>query len=1621
MAVPTGSTAVIKVEFPVGIGQDPEFISAAGIRTTTDGIKLLRFLLTNGKDVNAGLATVTVSLAPDGSLTKNTGIKRVEMSGVIAGDTRINDPYKLNIQRAQSPVLIVKDGVEYALVADFFVDLNEPDETTGDGFFRSAPQMGGKVGIIKDPFGKAEYLGATTPIINGTLQRLHITEDGKSLMADLGYFPAIVDDPSTYVPMKNGLLTWNLPDLIAAAEANSINKQNSKKPIPIDRVNGTQVVAPVKQEIEGAPWWLWIADIESSHDSVDLTNKAITLGSTPESNIIKFKLKEAASEVLLTISTFPPGDGLFEGDVKDFARVFTRKLTEADIGSFAAGEKSYQIPTDVYLTAGQHYYWGVEAISVTGQKSRESGTLDSAPILDETNTHFAGVTIITHDSNIKFWASANPESELEEEIKLGKAIAAQGGGEVFVYLPETMGWKYLGDPNVNKTPADVLGHPLVLIANWILDSSVVDSGFSEAAADGMFAGLIKLENDTGHRLFNSPLHFIGFGRGASVNSEVTQRMGKYFPEVKDIQFTTLDPHDFKQPSLNLITTLLIGDLSTVAGIVQWFPNLITKAIAKIVGVGTTWIGRILDMGGFGSLKYGDYLDPVINRWSNIGFFDNYYQQLGKPEVWVGSGLGRLTFTVNGREIVSDPSKNIVGADVNINLDSMAGFNHEDVMWSPWIFKVGTNQAHFRVLGWYYGTANLATNRYRDSSWLHWIPQYIYRSPSDRRNLLATLEAYNLPAVVANGLFGTNSGSFEKGNAWYRAGEINVGETGASAESDKADQRSQEGTGIGWGYSYLGGGATKRPVTPLVGASVEDGGASTQQGNTKEAIPGVFDGDFQSARNPVYGRYGSIQTGFEIPGWSFQGGSGSWFQGITHQSFYFDKEAMKADLPNINQALWDEFGFPDGTNTRLFAWTALKTVVTTLLNPTSWIRLAEWLATSADGFWGKLLKNPVMTQLVKGLAIKYGWNLATNVMPDILKYIQQKWLNVKGVLSGAGDVLTHDWQYFPPDKTTLLFDVSTPKQIALPTEDGSDLFTVDSKSVPLSVSGVLLVDFKDANGVVLSTESVPVPVAAGVTRTNVRVTIPAALRGKVGQFSFRVADVRALQKAGNQSVSTVPWETEIDNVRLETTPADVLPITLSLTLEKSEINEGSSAVLIGEFTNPSKPAQTHIVIVDWGNGEARSITLDPGVTTFSMASLFLDDNPSGTSSDFYKLKAWIFDGEGGEGSGTIMLHVHNVEPTVDAEFVSPSIAENTTAVLQLHVNDIGLEDSFTVTVDWGDGQVTTETLAFDDRNSELRHVYRDDDPSGTPRDDYTVQIRVEDDDLGVGDMTTVITVVNQNPEIQIGGGRDLKIGDTFAPYASVIDPSPDDVLEYHWEIFDPDGALIDESFTLAAPTVVVTQEGVYSARLSVTDDDLGEAEVSVNAVVWPPAVDPRNPTKEEVLATLGARGLFDVTLSSVFGSIYREGDSITFGGNAYGVELDNCYVEVNWGDGDIERLSLTDNVAHTRGAFSGKHTIRDDNPTGTSIDNMTISARLMRIPSTGPDLQLANWQHTIAVENVPPELNDFTVTPTATAGEFEFGVSVQDPGVGDTFTYVWNFGNGIIETTTTPTLTRHLDD
>jgi|CXWL01.1.fsa_nt_gi hypothetical protein len=195
--------------------------------------------------------TLPVGALLDGNLVQTVTGKSVPLTPALSDPNWLQKKFQQNIQRAADTVIVPYEGKEYALVADYNFAFNDPHWGNADMLGK---QIGGKIGIIQDPFGKngePVFLGATTPIVGGAVEHLSLTADGK-LYADV-----LVDEqtaPGVWRVYKP-LFVWDAPALIQAALEAKARGQTLTT--PIDRIKGItgaagQVTAAIPQRYNGA-------------------------------------------------------------------------------------------------------------------------------------------------------------------------------------------------------------------------------------------------------------------------------------------------------------------------------------------------------------------------------------------------------------------------------------------------------------------------------------------------------------------------------------------------------------------------------------------------------------------------------------------------------------------------------------------------------------------------------------------------------------------------------------------------------------------------------------------------------------------------------------------------------------------------------------------------------------------------------------------------------------------------------------------------------------------------------------------------------------------------------------------------------------------------------------------------------------------------------------------------------------------------------------------------------------------------------------------------------------------------------------------------------------------------
>ena len=284
------SDGILKENAVVNItaGNFPGSNKGKSVDNVISGLKPGEFIISSAGDWNNGITALTVALDKNGDMTGQITGKNVNLTPE-KQDLKWYDRFSFqNIQRASDVVLTTFNGKLYAIVADYNFIFNEPTAWGTDNGFGFGHQIGGKLGIIEDPFGyngEPKYLGATTPIPGGSIRNLSITSDGL-LQAGVWideFFANGMDIWGENASFKSyhSLFVWNTSALIESAIYHYYNS-GLKITHPFDRnapiqgnKNGTQIkeATPYKFDtlIPGSDQYIgWIYGVDNYHSSSEI-------------------------------------------------------------------------------------------------------------------------------------------------------------------------------------------------------------------------------------------------------------------------------------------------------------------------------------------------------------------------------------------------------------------------------------------------------------------------------------------------------------------------------------------------------------------------------------------------------------------------------------------------------------------------------------------------------------------------------------------------------------------------------------------------------------------------------------------------------------------------------------------------------------------------------------------------------------------------------------------------------------------------------------------------------------------------------------------------------------------------------------------------------------------------------------------------------------------------------------------------------------------------------------------------------------------------------------------------------------------------------------------------------
>jgi len=286
------------------------------------------------------------------------------------------------------------------------------------------------------------------------------------------------------------------------------------------------------------------------------------------------------------------------------------------------------------------------------------------------------------------------------------------------------------------------------------------------------------------------------------------------------------------------------------------------------------------------------------------------------------------------------------------------------------------------------------------------------------------------------------------------------------------------------------------------------------------------------------------------------------------------------------------------------------------------------------------------------------------------------------------------------------------------------------------------------------------------------------------------------------------------------------ITIGLDLPATSL-EGD-AIAVTATTNAGTPSFTWTVTkdgADFASGDTSTVSFTPddnGTYAVSLTVTGIDPDTAASSS----------------ATATDSVDVTNTPPSI-APLSDATIDEGQTFTAHGTFTDLGTADTFTATVDYGDGTGVQSLSVNPDNSFDLSHAF-----AGTGS--FTVTVTVTDDDGGSGSDTFLVTVNNLPPVVSIDGPDVGVRGQTLSFTLTATDASATPTTNFTFDIDWNGDGVVDETVTGPSGTVVThTFSELGTNTISVTATDAGgatslPAELTVEIKVAAIMDDPLNP-------------------------------------------------------------------------------------------------------------------------------------------------------------------------------------
>ncbi len=660
--------------------------------------------------------------------------------------------------------------------------------------------------------------------------------------------------------------------------------------------------------------------------------------------------------------------------------------------------------------------------------------------------------------------------------------------------------------------------------------------------------------------------------------------------------------------------------------------------------------------------------------------------------------------------------------------------------------------------------------------------------------------------------------------------------------------------------------------------------------------------------------------------------------------------------------------------------ASDTIVRTIVGPDSGAYLIDGTTISytgvrlAEDSVTPTIMTPATSQL-EGETVSFSLLSAATTDSTTTTYLWTATLDDKVVATSSGDAFS----FTAPENGEYVISV-TASGLDQPTATERISYSVANADPELSIADISDDPIEGSEVEIILTATDPA-LANDPLSYNWAVFDPSGIEialGTTGEVRFTPADdgsytLTAMVSDDDGSSTSISVTIEVANV--------VPTVTLS---GETTIEEGALYRADLTATDPGADTITSSRI-EWGDGTFSNFP--NGINPEGLAHAY--ENPG-----VYTVTASVQDEDGTwQAVNTIEVSVADVPPIVDtgpdASAIEGTAFTGSGSIVIPGFGQAGFFDTYTATVDYGDGLGGAPLSIADDGTFILDYVYAE---NGL----YTVTVTATDDDGTSTSDTLDVSVANAAPVITSLNAPVIDEDGTAVIEGSFTDLG---TLDTHSVVISwGDGTSFDATVDRATLTFTAsyqylddnptdTSNDDYTIGVTVTDDDIGRDVASTTVIVNNVA---------PVIETVNAPVIDEDGTATITGTFTDVG------------KLDTHSVVISWGDGTTSDAT----VDPTSLTFTASYQYLDDKPTDTASDVYEIGVTL-----TDDDFGTATANTSVTVNNLNPVIVSVSVNEIDENGTATINGSFTDVGTLDTHTVVIDWGDGTTSNATVDPIAR----